>query len=250
LNEGTDMRLKEILSNVFDMLEKASEVDPKGVVLTGYHEIDQLTGGLKPGELSLILTGEEGLGRTFAENVILNHLDLSILVFCLDISKEQYGMELLSIKSQVSFDAIRLVTIDQADWDKLSRATDDLSISNIQIIDKKDITIRQIRTEIEKANKNEPLNLIVIDIAENDYKASRLKTLSKTLNIPIVLVSDSNICSSKMIECADLVFELDDAWKLGCIAAVEVGVSKNTWGLTGMVGLNYSEEFTRFKSMN
>jgi replicative DNA helicase len=244
------MRLRDILANIFDMLEKASEVDPEFVVLTGYHEIDQLTGGLKSGELSLILAGEEGLGRAFAQNVILNQLDLAILIISTGISKEQYAMQLLSIESQVNYDTIRIGDIGQDEWDKLARATDNLSTSRIQITDQRITTGEQIRSEIEKANNNEPLNLIVIDIAEDDYKASRLKTLSKTLNIPIVLVSDSNICSSEMIECAGLVIELEDAWKQGNIVVVEVKVSKNTRGLIGKVGLSFTEEYNGFESYN
>jgi replicative DNA helicase len=245
------MKLKDILTDIFDMMEKVSEVDPKKVVLTGYHEIDKLAGGLKSGELSLILAGEEGLGRAFSQNIIINQLDLAVLIISTDISKEQYGLELLSIKSQVHYDTIRLAAIDQTDWDKLARATDDLSRSNIQIIDQRSTTVEQIRSESEKADNNEPLNLIAIDGSGKikDF-AKELKIMAKTLNVPVVAVLNSNICNSEMIECAGLVIELEDAWKLAYIAVVEVNVSKNATGLTGTVGLNYTEEFTRFEPYN
>jgi replicative DNA helicase len=292
------MKLKDILSIVFDLMEKISEVQPESVVPTGFQEIDVLTGGLKPGELILVLTGEEELSRVLAQNIIINliqdQLDLSILVFSSDISKEQYTMQLLSIKSQVDYSSISLAkpTLKQTDWDKISMATEDLSKSNIQIIDQNGLTIEQLQAQIEEANKNELLNLIVIDniesllvetgnhefaafkskctesgefkhfiqteLWEDDYKASRLKTMSEALNIPIVVVSDNNMGSAgkkipkqySMIEWADLVFEMDDEWKRGYVGAVDINITKNKCGLTGKIGLYYTEECFRFNSYN
>jgi hypothetical protein len=290
------MQIKDILPEVFDLMEEISEVPSESVVLTGYQEIDLLAGGLKPGELILILTGEEELSRAFAQNIIINQdqdqLDHSILVFSPEISKEQYTMQLLSIKSQVNYSTISLANPSwkQSDWDNIAMATDDLSKANIQIIDQRSITVEQLQTQIEKANKKEPLNLIVIDniesvlvetgdseyaafkskctesgefkhfaqtgLWEDDYKVNSLKTLSEVLNIPVVVLSDNNISSSgkeipkqySMIEWADLVFEMDDGWKSGYIGAVDINITKNTCGLTGKVGLYYTEECSRLIS--
>ncbi|MBT4290992.1 MAG: hypothetical protein HOD92_27005 [Deltaproteobacteria bacterium] len=272
------MKIQEILINIFDLMEKMSEVPSEAIIQTGYREIDILSGGIKSGELFLI-TGENELGKHFSQNIIINQIqnqtNPSILIFCTK-AIEHYTMQLLSIASGVNYTTISRLNppLEQADWDKLSRATEVLSKSNIEIIDQRRYTLDQLRVEVEEANIKMPVNLIVVDsfepilvetgghgvatlkskytesgefnhvgkteVCENDNTSKKLKTLAEIFNIPILVVSNSN-----KGDFADQVYELGE---VGCDGSVYINVTKNKSGLTGKVGLYYTEESTCFDS--
>jgi replicative DNA helicase len=188
------MQLKNILNDIFDELEMMSEIRPESI-------------DIKAGELIFIKTGNAELSRFIAQNVILEQIrdqqDLPILVFCPSIPINQYVRQLLSIKSKVDYFTISFANpaMEQSGWDRLSRAVDDLSNSSVLITDQKYHTFEQLKIRIEKAHYDMPLGLIVTDNmefpllgtsvleAEDDYKKS-LKSLSKTLNIPIVVCNN------------------------------------------------------------
>ena len=95
----TIVSLKNILIEAFEQIEKLYE--SHGAVTgvpTGFSDLDRFTAGLQPSDL-IILAARPSMGKTtFALNIAENaavHLQIPVIVFSLEMSKEQLAMKLL-----------------------------------------------------------------------------------------------------------------------------------------------------------
>lgn len=144
--------LKEILVRDIDILDEA--VRNKGSVTgitTGFHRLDEITSGLQKSDL-VILAARPAMGKTaFALNVAQNAAvkgGAHVLLFSLEMSKEQLGQRLLSMESRVDMENIKKGKVDRSDWDRILMAADTLSAADINIDDTPDLSVLKLKTNV------------------------------------------------------------------------------------------------------
>ncbi len=201
------VNLRNILIETFEKIEEF--YDSKGGVTglaTGFSDFDRMTAGLQPSDL-IILAARPSMGKTtFALN-IASHVAVAnkvpVVVFSLEMSKEQLAMKLLCSEAGVDNQRIRTGTLGEGDWPKLSSALGRLSESMLFIDDTPGATIMELRSKCRRIKAEYGLGLVVIDylqlmqskgkVESRQQEVSEisrsLKALARELSVPIISLS-------------------------------------------------------------
>ncbi len=202
--------LESILAESFERLDDLHK-DKKKIrgVPTGYKDLDNTLAGLQRSDL-FILAARPSMGKTaFVMNIahkIAVEAKESVLMFSLEMSKEQLVDRLLSMESGVDAWALRTGNLTDADFEKISQAMGTLSEAPIYIDDTPGITVSDLRTKARREAHKHPLGLIVVDYLQLMSGGSRfgssdnrvqevseisrgLKGVARELNVPLVALS-------------------------------------------------------------
>ncbi len=176
---------------------------------TGFAKLDQLTGGLQPGDL-FILAARPSMGKTaLALNVARNAAvdsGLKVAVFSLEMTTRSLVMRMLSSEAKVDFSAFRSGLISSEVHGRLMAAAARLAEAGIWIDDTGAATVLEIRAKSRRLRAEHGLDLVVVDylqLAHGDGGAGSreqeiseisrgLKGLAKELNIPVLALSQLN----------------------------------------------------------
>ena len=97
------------------------------------------------------------MGKTaFALSLALNAAvkgRASVMMFSLEMSKEQLGQRLLSMESKVDMQSLKTGRLERRDWDDINIAMDVLSGANIHIDDTAGITIMEMKSKCRKNSR-------------------------------------------------------------------------------------------------
>ena len=205
----------------------------------------------------------------------------SVMIFSMEMSKEQLGQRLLSMESRIEMQSLKTGKLERKDWDQINMALDTLSRANINIDDTPGISIMEMKNKCRRLKAEKGLDLIVIDYLqlmsiEGKKTESRtqeisqlsrsLKLLARELDCPVIVLSQlsraveqrpnkrpmlSDLRESGSIEQdADIVIFLyrdeyynEDTDKPG---ECEVIVAKHRSGPTGTVDVTWLGKYTRF----
>lgn len=201
------VNLKNILIETFERIEKLYE--SKGGVTglsTGFTDLDRMTAGLQPSDL-IILAARPSMGKTtFALNLASHaaiELKVPVIIFSLEMSKEQLALKLLCEEAGVDNQRIRTGTLLDSDWPRLSHALGKLSDSMMYIDDTPGATVMDIRAKSRRIKAEHGLGLIIIDYLQLMQGRSRsenrqqevseisrsLKSLARELDVPLIALS-------------------------------------------------------------
>lgn len=202
--------LEHILTESFDRIEELHrDRDKLRGVKTGYRDLDNLTAGLQKSDL-LILAARPAMGKsTFALNIaynIANREKQSVLVFSLEMSKEQLVDRMLAEAAGVDAWNIRTGNLSDDDFEKLSNAMGEMAEAPIFIDDTPGLTVLEMRTKARREAHNHPLGLIIVDylqlmsgsrggggdfnrVQEVSEISRGLKLIARELNVPVVALS-------------------------------------------------------------
>jgi replicative DNA helicase len=129
-----------------------------------------------------------------------------VLVFSLEMQKEELGVRLLTSEAKVDNTRIKQSLLSQADMNQLIYAADRLYETQIVIDDKPNLTVNEIRAKSRRVmSERGDLALIIIDYMQlvegpediprhdryniiSDVSRS-LKYLAKELNVPVIALS-------------------------------------------------------------
>jgi replicative DNA helicase len=202
--------LEAILADSFDRLDDLHKDKQKiRGIPTGFKDMDNMLAGFQRSDL-VILAARPSMGKTalalnFAHNVAVESAQ-PVLVFSLEMSKEQLVDRLLSMESGVDAWALRTGNLTDADFEKIGHAMGTLSEAPIFIDDSPGITISDLRTKARREAHQRPLGLIIVDYLQlmsggsrfgNDFnrvqeisEISRgLKGVARELNVPVLALS-------------------------------------------------------------
>ncbi len=281
--------LKDVLVGSFAELEKL--YNQKGNVTgitTGFIDLDNKTAGLHNSDL-IIIAARPAMGKSaFAINLATNaavKANVPVVIFNLEMSKEQVGNRILCSEAMVDSNKIRTGQIEDDDWMKLATTLGELSEAPIYIDDTPGISIMEIRAKCRKLKIEKNIGLIVIDYLQliqgtGKRNASReqeiseisrsLKILAKELDVPVIALSQlsrtaerrddkrpmlSDLRESGAIEQdADLVIFLyrDDYYNEDTEKknVAEVILAKHRGGSTGTVELAWMPSYTKFANLD
>ncbi len=199
--------ISSVLGAVFDELHRKVESGQHTSGLaTGFYEIDKILGGLHPSDL-VVLGARPSMGKTtLAMNIALNcsRNGAKVAVFSLEMSSGQLAERLLSTTTGICGDAIRRGILDEQQREKMSQAGKGLSNLPLVIDDNPALSAQAIRAKASLLATKDGLDLIVVDYLqlmrgtgetrerEVSEMSAGLKGIAKTLNIPVLVLSQLN----------------------------------------------------------
>ena len=284
--KGQYSHIRDVLVENLAIIDRAEQMDGGLTgITTGFSKLDEMTSGMQKSDL-IILAARPAMGKTaFALSLARNAAvkgKASVMIFSLEMAKEQLTQRLLSMESKVDLQTLKTGRLERRDWDDLNVALDILSNSNIHIDDTAGISIMEMKSKCRRLKAEAGLDLVIIDylqLMNPEGKADsrtqeisvisrNLKLLARELDCPVLVLSQlsrapeqrtdhrpmlSDLRESGSIEHdADIVIFLyrdeyynkEDTEKPG---ECEVIVAKHRSGPTGSVDVAWIERYTQFK---
>jgi replicative DNA helicase len=175
---------------------------------TGFKSLNDKTSGFGKGDL-VIIAARPAMGKTaLVLNMALKAIERNegVAFFSLEMPAEQLMLRLLSAKTSIPLQALRVGDLRDEQWTQLSRATDELSSKKLFVDDGGYATINHVRSKLRKLKSQHPeISVAIIDylqLMSGDGKEGRqqevseisrgLKQLARELQIPIVALSQLN----------------------------------------------------------
>lgn len=277
------MRIDQVVLDAYDELGRKSGPDREKYLgaKSGFNDLDNVITGLNKSDL-IIVAARPAMGKTsfvlnIASNVARFNKDIEIVIFSLEMSKEQLVTRMLSSESLVESEYLMKGNISGDQWEKLAGGAERLSGMNVYLDDTAGITVPQMKAKLRRL-KNP--GLVIIDylqlmnssrridnrVNEISEITRQLKLMAKELNVPVITLSQlsrsvesrtdkrpilSDLRESGSIEQdADIVMflyrdgyynkENPDQTLAECI------VAKNRHGETGTVNLRWNGQYTLF----
>jgi replicative DNA helicase len=211
----------QVLTSTVELVESAFHKKSRTTgVPTGLKGLDDKLGGMQPSDL-LILAGRPSMGKTalavtMAANAAatqaygreaqgLKHRNYTVGLFSLEMSAEQLAMRLLSAEAQIASDDLRLGRIDDAGFQRVVRASQELASRPLYIDDTPALSVAALRTRARRLKRLHGLSLLVVDYLQlvrgvgNHSQQNRvqeigevtqgLKAIAKELQIPVLALS-------------------------------------------------------------
>lgn len=281
-------KIDEIVLEAYDELgRRANNTDNEQYIgaKSGFSDLDNIITGLNRSDL-IILAARPAMGKSvfalnLASNVARRNKNSEVVIFSLEMSKEQNVTRMLASESLVELDCLMKGTISGEQWVKLAKGAESLSGMNIYLDDTAGITVPQMKAKLRRM-KN--LGLVIIDylqlmsssrridnrVNEISEITRQLKLMAKELNVPVITLSQlsravesrtdkrpllSDLRESGSIEQdADIVmFLYRDAYynkDTPDPALAECIVSKNRHGETGTVNMRFSGQYQLFAGIS
>ena len=283
--------LEAILAESFDRLDELHKDKQKiRGIPTGYKDLDNVLAGFQRSDL-VVLAARPSMGKTalalnFAHNVAVQSHE-PVLIFSLEMSKEQLVDRLLSMESGVDAWALRTGNLTDADFEKIGHAMGTLSEAQIFIDDSPSITISDLRTKARREAHKRPLGLIIVDYLQLMSGGSRfgtegnrvqeiseisrgLKGVARELNVPVLALSQLSRSvesrSPQIPQLADLRESGSIEQDADVVAFIyreeyynpetdrkklaDIFIKKHRNGPTGGVELYFDNERQRFRSVD
>lgn len=282
--------IEQILSESFERLDDLHKDKNKlRGVPTGFRDLDGILAGLQRSDL-FILAARPSMGKTAFSLNLAHNVAIAgepVLVFSLEMSKEQLVDRLLSMESGVDAWALRTGNLTDNDFEKLGHAMGTLSEAKIYIDDTPGITITELRTKAKREAHKQQLGLIVVDylqlmsggskfsgqsnrVQEISEISRGLKAIARELNVPLIALSQL----SRSVESrTPQIPQLADLRESGSIeqdadvvafiyreeyynpdtdrkAITDILIKKHRNGPTGGVELFFDKEKQRFRSLD
>jgi replicative DNA helicase len=283
--------IETILSESFDRLDELHKDKGKiRGVPTGFKDMDNILAGLQRSDL-FILAARPSMGKTafslnLAHNVAVK-AEQPVLIFSLEMSKEQLVDRMLSMESGVDAWALRTGNLTDADFEKIGQAMGTLSEAQIFIDDTPGITVSDLRTKARREAHMRPLGLIIVDYLQLMSGGSRfsgegnrvqeiseisrgLKGVARELNVPLIALSQLSRSvesrSPQIPQLADLRESGSIEQDADVVAFIyreeyynpesdrknitDIFIKKHRNGPTGAVELYFDREKQRFRSLD
>jgi replicative DNA helicase len=220
-----------------ELLRHAYENTGRGGLETGLADLDQLTGGLEPGQL-FILAARPAVGKTAVALTVARHVSRCgsrVAFFSLEMSRQELAARLLAAEAGVPTRIARKgPDMDQPKahqdqhWDALYGASHAPGMDGLLIDDRAAASVAYIRARARRLDRQARLSLIVIDYMQlmepADSRATRteqvgslsrgLKALAKELRIPIIALAQLNRASEARADKKPMLSDLRDSGEL------------------------------------
>jgi replicative DNA helicase len=196
--------ISEVLHDTVAMIDSISQGNKeKGVVPTGFIDLDKVTRGLHPSEL-ILLAARPSIGKTsfmccVAENASLNNTPVAI--FSLEMAKMELVFRMLCSHARVNSHTIRRGIVSAENWTRLQLAAGRLNEAKIFIDETSVLSPIQLRASARRLKRKHNIGLIAVDYLqlmthggkrfdnrqqEVSEISRALKAMAKELNIPVL----------------------------------------------------------------
>jgi replicative DNA helicase len=217
--------LSESILKTLDEIEYVgAQQEALRAVPTGISDLDLLTGGLRPGTLTVFASGPTVGKTTLALNVcrvaaIKEGLPSAFL--STEMNESELQMRLLSAQARVPLYWIRNGQMQDEDWTRLARVMGEIGGAPIWFSQTPTFDLKALEDQVRMLKAEYDLRLVVIDCLQPFVTASKiagsassarevlwhLRRVALTFNIPVLLTSRvhyKEIHARKRPEVADL----------------------------------------------
>jgi replicative DNA helicase len=178
-------------------------------ISTGFAELDKMTAGFHPGELTIIAArpsmGKTALSLSIAQSVAIKQR-AKLAYFSVEMAKEQMMMRILASEARISLSDIRVGRVNDTAWPKLIATAAKVSEAPLYIDDTSGISPFEIRAKARRLKAQHGLDIIMIDYLQiMDLKqkvesreravseiSRTLKSIAKELSIPVIALAQLN----------------------------------------------------------
>ena len=277
--------LGRLVQEVVERLQNSDGHRATGV-LTGFADLDEITGGFQPGDF-IIIAGRPSMGKTALALNIAEHMAVrgdSVGMFSLEMSKHQLVERLLASRSGIDLHRLRRMMLGKEHYSRLFSACGDLRKAPMFIDDLAGSTLLQIRARARRMVAKHDVKAVFIDYIQLITTGGRvesrqlevsaisrgLKALARELSIPVICMSQLNRSpeqreghrprlsdlreSGSLEQDADVVALLhrEDYYHKGeddydPSNTAELIIAKQRNGPTDVIKLSWIEQCTRFK---
>ena len=279
--------IREILVTAFDEIEKKYQNKNKmSGIPSGFVDLDKKISGLNPSDL-IIVAARPAMGKSAFVLNIANYVAMfdkvPVLIFSLEMSKEQMINRILASESEVDSMKLRNADLSTDDWLKLGDASGRLSEIPLYIDDTPGLSATELRAKCRKAKLEKGIGLIIIDYLQLMESKSKnqsrqqeiseisrsLKILAKELKVPVIALSQLSRATESRTDHRPMLSDLRESGAIEQDADIvmflhredyydaetekkniaEVIISKNRSGSTGTVELAWIGEYTKFANL-
>jgi replicative DNA helicase len=195
--------IKDSIETIDNLYQKKAHVTG---LPTGFADLDSMTAGLHPSDL-IIFAGRPSMGKSAFLTSIAEHIGviekIPLVIFSLEMSKEQLVQRMLCSHARVNAHNVRTGFLSQTDWPRLTNAAGKLSEAPIFIDDSAGLSVLELRAKARRLKSQYNIQLIMVDYlqlmqgmpgAENRQQeiseiSRSLKALARELNVPLIAVS-------------------------------------------------------------
>ncbi len=210
--QGGFVQLQDLLTESYANIESLYErKELISGIPTGFHQLDQLTSGLRPSEM-IVVAARPGLGKTslvvnIAQTAATEHQKV-VGIFSLEMAAQQLVTRMLCSEARVDSHKMRSGYLSKDDWKRLAKTMSKLARAQIFIDDSAGISVVEMRSKARRLKAEHGLDLLIVDylqLMSGTSSSSRvrfenrqqeistisrsLKGLAKELNIPLIAVS-------------------------------------------------------------
>ena len=208
--EGDSGSVKDLLHETINRIESRQGRDAGALtgLDTGYADLNDQLDGLHSGNL-VIIAARPSMGKTsFAMNIAARaamKTRKAILVFSLEVPKEQVVENVLCATAKVNAHKMRRGILNDDDWPRLTDAANELAQTDILIDDTPGVSAMAMRAKARRVAAKYDLGLIVVDylqlmtypgaesrLHEITMISQALKTTARQLRVPMLALSQLN----------------------------------------------------------
>ena len=215
-------------------------IDGHGItgLSSGIEELDKITHGFQEGDMITLAgrpaTGKSSIALSMVKSIAIEHRK-PVIYISSGMTGEKIVKRLLSIVCKIPLDRIVSGMLSLEEWENLERGTAALRESPIYLLDTPGISIDKLEEQVQIFCKQNMVKAVFIDYLQliqskgnpnwnrNDEVADvvyRLKFLAMTLNVPFIIISQTNRPEQK--ETTDFIYtpKLSDLRDSGTIEDV------------------------------
>lgn len=260
-------------------------------VSTGFLDLDSLLLGLQKSDMIIEAArpgvGKSSLGLKFAYNAALGEQEEIVIVFSMEMPKEQCIMRLLCSAAKVDTQRYQLGYLNAEEWDRLNDVKAVMQQMPLYIDNTSNLTPMQLKAKAMRiaAEKRKKIKFIFADYLQlmsgekKRYESKQqevtdiskgLRITAKELQVPLVLASQLNRASEGRTDHRPQLADLRESGALEQDSAVvmfiyrpdmyrgpletpdntaEIIVAKNRNGRTGTKTLRFDPPSTSFESL-
>ena len=209
----SNAEVQELFAQEFNTLMKIYTGEIEVGIQTGFSQLDEYTGGLKPGEM-FVLAARPSIGKTSLALNLIRNLVLptrsqhprKVAFFSLEMTSAQIARRLLCTEAGLSESVFWTKSFRDSDLTKMTNAVSAFQKAKLFIDDTGGLTIAELRAKARRLKMKEGIECVVIDylqLMHSDGRADSrqqevaeisggIKTLAKDLNIPVLVLAQLN----------------------------------------------------------
>lgn len=265
------------------MLERKKTGNKLKGITTGFSDIDVMTAGLQKKEMS-VLGARPSIGKSVFAFDIARYAAKSgkrVVFFSLEMSEEMLTDRMLAGELMVKATRIKIpVLLDSEDQRKMNESNMVEELTTLHICDDSSIDAMGIRAKCKELMfKHGPIDLVIVDYLQYmggdrdkrirvENNSMGLKQLAKDIDAHVMCISslsraskmrnDQRPTMSDLRESGQIEFDADvimlmhrdvDAEDIETRRITEINFAKQRNGKTGVVKLNFMDDYVTFKSL-
>ncbi len=199
--------VSELLQDGIERIERQIKAgDGVTGLKTGFTEMDAKMSGLQPSDM-IVLAARPSVGKTaFALNIAANAATREgkcVLLFSLEMAKEQLVQRLLCLVGRVDSDRLRKGFLAGPEFQKIQHAASKLDNARIYIDESAGLTPLELRSKARRQAALDPVDLVIIDYMQLMHTSGRsenrqneiseisraIKGLARELRVPVLTLS-------------------------------------------------------------